>query len=175
MFARAGKVTQIAYVVNALDEAILHWNKLGVGPFFVLRDIEYVEQTYRGHSTDCRVSAAFAYFGDLQIELLQQLNDEPSTFKEFRDAQGTGVQHIGVVTEHITAATQALLAKGYTIVQRMVSKAGVETVLFDTGMEGTSVIELIQGGAALRDAFLQMKQAADAWDASQPGAIEIHP
>lgn len=173
MFSNIGAVEQVAYVVDDLDEAMAHWNSLGVGPFFVLRRIQYAEQTYRGEPTNCEVSAAFSYFGDMQIELLKQLNDEPSSFREFKEEFRTGVQHIGVLSKNISADVARLEAQGFSQIQRMVSTTGVVTVLFDTGRKGASVIELIEETPTLADGFKQMKAAAQSWDSSMPGVIEV--
>ncbi|MDU9027495.1 VOC family protein [Pseudomonas mediterranea] len=173
MFSSIGAVEQIAYVVDDLDKAIAHWNSLGVGPFFVIRRIQYVEQSYRGEPTNCEVSAAFSYFGDLQIELLEQLNNEPSSFKEYKEKKGCGMQHIGVISKDILGDTLQLERQGYIQVQRMVSTTGVVTVLFDSDRVGGSVIELIEETPSLLEGFAQLKLAAKNWDVSMPGVIEV--
>ncbi|WP_322981438.1 VOC family protein [Pseudomonas sp. C11] len=173
MFTSVGEIVQIAYVVADLDEAMAQWNSLGAGPFFAVRRLEYLEQTYRGEPTDCEIAAAFGYMGNIQIELVQQLNDAPSSFREFLKKHGTGQQHLGILSQNIAGDTERLEAQGFTQIHRMVSTTGVETVLFGTDDHGGTVMELIEDSPALRDAFSQMKAASAEWSPSMPGVIEV--
>lgn len=173
MFTSIGSVMQIAYLVEDLDQAIAHWAKLGVGPFFVSRNIAYVEQTYRGEKASFEIAAAFAYFGDMQLELVQRLNDLPSIYKEFQEQQGFGVQHLGILSYDIRKDVEALEAAGYEQIQRMVSTIGVETIFFNTGDNFGSVIELIDANPQVVDGFAQMKAGTEAWEPSMSIIIEI--
>ena len=72
-----GPVVQMAYVVNDLHDAIGQWtSKLCVGPFFVLEHVKYPEHEVDGVRSSPQMSLAFAYSGELQIELVQQHDDE---------------------------------------------------------------------------------------------------
>ena len=173
VFKQVGEIVQIAYAVSDLDQAIAHWNSLGAGPFFVLRKIQYTEHLYQGTHTDCEVAAAFGYLGNMQIELLQQLNDAPSLLKDFVDTQGPGMQHLGILSKTYDQDVAQLEADGFTVLQRMVSTTGARTALFDTGVNGASVLELIEETEATTEAFAIMKAAATDWDASKPGAIDV--
>ncbi|WAJ36840.1 VOC family protein [Pseudomonas sp. GOM7] len=168
-----GSVMQVAYLVPDLDEAIEHWARLGVGPFFVQRNVAYAEQTYRGQPTRFEISAAFAYFGDLQLELVQQLNDQPSSYKDFAAEKGFGVQHLGILSHDLCEDAKKLEAAGFMQIQRMLSSAGVETILFDRDGQNGSVIELIGASPLVLEGFAQMKAAAAGWDASMPKIILI--
>lgn len=170
---KIGPVMQVAYLVADIDAAIAHWSKLGVGPFFLSRHLQYEQQSYRGEAADCDISAAFAFSGDLQIELVQQHNDAPSAFEEFKKQHGFGMQHIGVLSDDIAADTAVLEGEGFTPLQRMVSALGVETVFFDTKLPGGAVLELIQATPVVTAGFAQMKAAAQAWDGTGPAVIEF--
>ena len=54
------------------------------------------------------MSIALANSGDLQIELIQQVNDAPSMYKEFLDAGHEGLQHVAMPTE-ISRGKQSVL------------------------------------------------------------------
>lgn len=170
---RVGPVVQIAYVVEDIDAAIAHWNAMGVGPFFLSRRPKYAEQTYRGEHTDCEISAAFAYTGDLQIELVQQHNLAPSAFLDFEKLHGYGMQHLGVLSSDIAADTARLAMKGFRPFHRMVSAIGVETIFFDSELHAGTVLELIHETPLVTNGFAQMKAAAQAWDGSGPSVIEF--
>ncbi|SDP77568.1 Glyoxalase/Bleomycin resistance protein/Dioxygenase superfamily protein [Ralstonia sp. 25mfcol4.1] len=173
MFTKVGPVFQIGYVVRDIDEAIAHWNAMGVGPFFLTRRPAYVEQSYKGQHTDCEISAAFAYSGDLQIELVQQKNTAPSAFQDFIEAYGYGAQHLGILSDDILRDTQALTANGFKPFHRMLSAIGVETIFFDSELHGGTVLELISAVPLVTSGFAQMKAAAQSWDGSGPSIIEF--
>ncbi|MDG2278877.1 MAG: VOC family protein [Pseudomonadales bacterium] len=92
-----GPIAQSGYVVPDLDKAIEHWaNTLGVGPWFELDTSVFEEMLYRSQPTDMRVRIALANSGDLQIELIQPLDDEPSPYRDFLQDNGGhgGLQHV---------------------------------------------------------------------------------
>jgi hypothetical protein len=171
--SKMSPIVQVAYVVHDIDAAIAHWNRLGVGPFFVSRHMKYAEQTYRGEHTDCDISAAFAYSGEVQLELIEQHNTAPSAFKDFKSRHGIGVQHFGVLSGDLKADTAALAAQGFLPFHRMVSAIGVETVFFEPALLGGTVLELIQTSPAITAGFAQMKEAAQGWDGTGPSVIEF--
>ncbi|QTO23390.1 VOC family protein [Burkholderia seminalis] len=173
LIGKLGPVMQVAYVVDDVDAAIALWSKLGVGPFFVSRHVRYAEQTYRGEYTNCDITAAFAYSGDLQIELVQQHNAAPSVFADFRSRYGAGVQHFGVLSNDIAADTAALADQRFFPLHRTVSSIGVETVFFEPPLIGGTVLELIQASPLITGGFAQMKAAAQAWDGNGPSVIEL--
>lgn len=167
------KIFQIAYVVPDIDAAVRHWTEsLGVGPFFIVRHAKYREQIYRGEQMSADVSLAFAYAGDLNIELIQQHDDTPSVFRDFRLRHGAGVQHLGVLSDDIDSDTARLSGQGISVLQRGVSADGVETRFFDTELHPGAMLELIRGTAEVRAVFEQMRAAAAAWDHAQPIAFD---
>jgi hypothetical protein len=164
-----GAIMQIAYVVDDLDQAIDHWTcKLGVGPFFVRRHVEYQDFSYRGAPSPADVSLAFAYSGETQIELVQQHNDAPSVFGDFVRAHGYGLQHIGVLSDDLYADVARLAKEKIRPVQRCLNANGVETLFFDTDRHPGAMLELIQASPELDAAFAFMKQAAAGWAGDDP-------
>jgi hypothetical protein len=159
---------QVAYVVEDIDAAVEHWAKtLQVGPFFVRRHVAYKEVTYRGAPSAADVSLAFAYSGDLNIELVQQHNEAPSVFRDFIGRHGYGVQHVGVISDDIEADARFLADKGVETLQRLVNANGVETRFFDTELFPGAMLELIQRSPTLEAGFAHMKAAAETWDGMQ--------
>lgn len=163
---RIGGIMQLGYVVDDLDRAIEHWaTKMGVGPFFVSRHAKYSEFTYLGSSAAPDLSLAFAYSGDTNIELIQQHDDTPSAFFDFRRAHGEGLQHVGVISDDIVADTRLLEGRGSKPVLRLVNGgSGIETRFFDTEVHPGAMLELIQRSPALDQGFAFMKAAAATWD-----------
>jgi len=91
-----GEIRQIAFVVNDIDAAIAYWTKtLGIGPFYVKREIEFIDYIYRGKTCQSpTVSIALSNSGDLQIELIQQHDDKPSIYQDFLIQGREGLQHV---------------------------------------------------------------------------------
>ncbi len=165
---RLGPIMQIAYVVADLDAAISHWaGKLAVGPWAVQRHVNYKLSHYRGVATPADISVAFAYSGDVNIELVQQHNDAPSVFHDFVSRHGNGLQHVGVLSDDLETDTLRLADQGIALVHRLINPNGVETRFFDTEFHPGALLELI-GRSDLTDAgFAQLRGAAQAWDGKE--------
>jgi len=114
-----GPVMQNGFVVDDVPAAIEHWARiLHVGPFFVFERVPFKEVWYRGQPAgDIDLTVAIAYSGDLQIELVHQRNDVPSIYTDFRARHGTGLQHMGVLSENLERDLARLRAKNVLPVQ----------------------------------------------------------
>jgi len=169
MEKRLGPIDQLGYVVDDIEAAMDHWvQRLGVGPFYFLPSPPLQELTYRGRATSARIAVALSFSGSLQIELIQPLDDEPTPYRDFRAAHGTGLHHVArfvddydeAVAGYVTRGLEPFFGgRGLTEKQRF--------SYFDTETHGGTCSELIEtvefGGffGAIRDA------AAD-WDGADP-------
>src|SRR3954469_26077004 len=97
-----GPVRQMGYVVADLDLAMAGWLELGVGPWFVMRGLT-LQADYRGEPCETTLSLAFANSGEMQIELIQQLDATPSVFTEFLAAYGPGLHQLAYWTTDFAA------------------------------------------------------------------------
>ena len=79
---------QMCWVVPDLRAAIDSWaGSTGVGPFFWFDGVDCVGGRYRGRPAEFpKVTAAIAYAGDIQIELVEQDNDDPGVFRDLFSA-----------------------------------------------------------------------------------------
>ena len=77
-----GAVRQIGYVVSDIDAVLASWVNLGIGPWFVMRNLA-IRALYRGEPCEITLTLALANSGDLQVELIQQHDDTPSIYTEF--------------------------------------------------------------------------------------------
>ena len=91
-----GPVRQIGYVVTDLDQAMAGWLELGVGPWFVMRGLP-MQALYRGEPCETTLSVAWSNSGEMQIELIQQLDDTPSIFTEFLDGPRPRLSPVGLL------------------------------------------------------------------------------
>lgn len=120
MSALFGPVIQQGYVVPDIDQAIEHWVARGVGPFFIESHIR-PKGEYDGHQIQPDLSAAFAYSGDQQIEVIQQHDDAPTIYRDYlADHPGGGLQHLAAWVDSIadTLADLEASGRGYTVRQR---------------------------------------------------------
>ncbi|MFW7354468.1 MAG: VOC family protein [Brucella sp.] len=159
-------ITQIAYFVEDLDQAIHFWTRhLGVGPFKLLPHIRFAESEYKGYPLDVDLSIALGWRDGIQIELMQQHSAAASVFTDFAPMQG-GYHHVGIKTDDIATDSGSLVAAGMRCIQRNLSSTGTETRFF-VGGPGTGVIELIRSadGGVLSE---KLRQAAEQWDGSNP-------
>ena len=114
-----GKLIQTAYVVDDIEAALKHWTEnLGIGPWFYRELVPLETFTYRGERSDLQMSIALGYSGDMQFELIQQRNDAPSVYKEFREKIGEGQQHLGYDVDDLDASIEKGLGLGYQMEQQ---------------------------------------------------------
>jgi hypothetical protein len=162
-----GKVRQIGYVVTDLDDTIASWLTMGVGPWFVIRNLPQ-RVTYRGAPCEVKLSLALANSGDLQIELIQQLDDTPSVFTEFLGGSGTGGFHqLAYWADDFDSAMANLAETGWPLVWSGGEGEGVRFAYFEppTGAAIIEIMELTESSAGM--AAYVRAQAAD-WDGSDP-------
>lgn len=164
-----GEVMQLSYVPADPPGAIRFWTRtMGVGPFFHMPDLRFPDLTYRGRPSDAIFSASIAYWGDLQIEVIEQHNDGPSVYRDWRKAGHAGVQHICVRVPDLDAALTTAVAIGMDPVQRMSLGAGGRVAFVDTGGGPGTMIELLQPRAGSDQMFENWKAAARDWDGRDP-------
>ncbi len=161
-------IMQMAFVPSDFDAAIRYWTEtMGVGPFFLLENIQLGDLTYMGEPTDAIFSVAIAYWNDIQIELVRPENDGLAHYSGqygVRDA----LHHTCHVVADIEQARRTVLDAGGTIV--VSGKVGDDGHVFyaDPGFGPGGLVEYIQLGAGGADLFQMMKDAAVDWDGSDP-------
>ncbi|MCW1383704.1 VOC family protein [Novosphingobium sp. KCTC 2891] len=169
-----GATRQVAMVVKDIDTAMAAMTeKMGIGPFFILRDVQPEDYQYRGQAMAAPVlSLAFAFSGDLNIELIQQHDDVPSAYTEYLAARGQGVQHLSSWTskpEEYDALRAELLAAGHRIAHE--GRVGTNRFMyFDTIDPALGMcFEVSEGlSADLGPLVAQMCEITRTWDGSGP-------
>lgn len=161
-----GPIGQIGYVVDDLESSALQWTtSIGIGPWKVFNPAPFDSLRYHGEPTDALVGFALAFMGSVQIELIQQLNDAPSTYRDLLDTFGSGVQHLCFYPEDYDAALAAGLASGLTVVQDG-DIWGVDFAYLH-GTDG-QVIELARLSDERRTMRNAAIEAAASWDGQNP-------
>ena len=112
-----GPFTQLGFVVRDLDAAVRHWVEvLGVGPFLFLdkgTGRPPNPSVFRGQQVVVELRLAFGFVGDVQLELIEQVNDAPSPYREFLAEGREGLQHFGYGVDDYAYACAQVEAAGY--------------------------------------------------------------
>lgn len=161
-----GPVMQIAFVPKDFDGAVRYWTEtMGVGPFFLIENIQLDEMRYLGAPSDCIFSIAIAYWGDMQVELIRQENDAPSIY---RGQEGGALHHTCVLTDDIEKARRIAEASGASIlVEAKVAPDGA-VLYVDTGGGPGSIVEILQMSSGSEGLFAMIRAASVDWDGSEP-------
>lgn len=161
-----GPVMQIAFVPDDFDAALHHWTKvMGVGPFFLLENIQLEDSRYLGAPNECVFSIALAYWGDLQVELIRQQNDAPSIY---RGVAGQGLHHTCLLTNDIVAARSIAEAAGASLLVKGKVGADGAVIYVDTGGGPGTIVEILQPASGMLDLFAMIREASRGWDGSEP-------
>lgn len=160
-----GPVMQIAFVPQDFEAALHHWTRtMGVGPFFLLENIQLEDMQYLGKPSACLFTIALAYWGDIQIELIRPENDAPSIYRGTYAAHGEVMHHTCMLTDDISRARAIADAAGAMVVVE--AKVGTDgAVLYvDTGGGPGSLVEILQPASGSDALFAMIKAASVGWD-----------
>ncbi|TKT75749.1 VOC family protein [Aquamicrobium sp. LC103] len=129
-----GPYTQLGFVVRDLDAAVRHWVEvMGVGPFLFLNKgtgRPPAPSLFRGERVVVENRIAFGFIGDVQLELIEQVNDAPSPYLEFLAEGREGLQHLGYwVDDHAYACAQ-VEAAGYVMEFEIPIAGQPESILY---------------------------------------------
>jgi len=138
-------VTQIGLVVKDIEKSInAYVDVLGLPrPEVIITDgYELAETKYRGKPSHAQAKLAFFDMGQVQIELIEPIG-EPSTWKEFLDANGDGVHHIAFQIKDTGKVVAYLEGKGIPLVQQGKYTGGMYSYL-DASEPLGLVLELLE-------------------------------
>ncbi len=168
--SKYGPIKQVAYVVPDLDKAIESWHKqFGIGPFVVARNASPLANAkYRGQpSGKIVLDLAFAYIGDVQLELIEQVNDTPSMYKEAVARGYHSLHHYGVCVEDFPGVYRDAMANGFTAVV----DAGFDGIARMSYVESEEIpgliLEIIEWNSLTKPYFESIKQLVDDADPAQ--------
>jgi hypothetical protein len=163
-----GRIRQFGFIIPDLDAAITRWVELGVAPWLVVRDIPMEGCLYRGEPSNPVISIGFSNSGDMQIELIQQLDETPSIYREFLTATGGGFNQIAYWVEDVDAVRAAAVAVGWSEVWRGDSGGQVQFCYLEHPLSPVPIVELSELNDATRSMGDAVRQAAAAWMPGQP-------
>lgn len=164
-----GPAKQVAYMVDNIDAAMKYWHEeFGVGPFLVTRNaVPLTNAYYRGEKAKTtRVCIAFAYVGDMQLELIELVGDTPGLYKEALDKKNYGVHHYAVLVDDFAKAYNWALDNGFDAV----IDAGMDGLARMSYMENPDsglILEVIEWNSLTRPYFKVIEKMVKSADERQ--------
>lgn len=153
---------QIAYAVDDVERAAAGWVAQGVGPFFLRRHIELADVEVRGRAGAFDHSSAFAQWGAVMVELIQQHDGDDDPL-----VGSSGVHHMAHFVDDFDGASAALTAAGHDRVLFARTATGMPFAFHDGGDRG-HLIEIYERTEPLVRFYEMVWHAAIGWDGSDP-------
>lgn len=110
-----GLVRQLGHVVEDIRSSISEWEKQGVGPWLWMRNVQ-LPCTFRGEASKPVIDVALSYQGDMQIELIQQINKAPSPYLATVESGSYGLHHHAFLCANIHKDVKKATEQGLTMV-----------------------------------------------------------
>ncbi len=156
---------QVCWVVPDLQQAMENWaRQAGVGPFFYFDDVVYEDALYRGQPWQpVKFHAAIAQAGDLQIELVCQLEEGASIFRDVVPAGCSGLHHMSIYSQDFEADLAFYRAAGAEVAFSGLMK-GAPVCWVDTVETLGFMTEIITANPLKEQVFARFREAAENWD-----------
>jgi hypothetical protein len=157
-------IIQYAWVVPQLEAAARRWHDAtGIGPFLINRDLRLDNPRYRGAPTAMRFSTAVAQHGDVQIELVEQIDDSPSAYRDTVAPGTTAFHHVAFISGDFDADLAHYTQRGHAVAADG-NFGPMRYAYVDTSADLGHMVEIIEDKPAIRAFFAAVQKAADRWD-----------
>jgi glyoxalase/bleomycin resistance protein/dioxygenase superfamily protein len=162
-------IVQIAYYVNDVEAAARKAHAaFGTGPFFIYKNIELLDVSYRGQKSELDHSSAYAQTGSLMIEFTQQNNNAPSAFTDMYPNHEEGFHHVAIFVEDIAEEMLRLSALGCETVTHYFTREGnVEVAFIDTRSILGHMVEIYKPVDALTRFYSAVAKSVENWDGKE--------
>ncbi len=141
-----GPIRQLGYVVDNIDDAMQQWHELGLTHFVVARRASPMANVqYRGKRAGrLVVDIAFAYHGDLQIELIEQIGTQASIYKEKKYCHPGMPHHYAVCVEDFPATMAKATSKQFSPVLSCGFEGLAQMAYIESHSESDLMLEVIE-------------------------------
>jgi hypothetical protein len=157
-----GPCVQQGYVVPDIYAAMHHWLARGVGPFYIEAHISPAAE-FDDEPFTPDISAAFAYCGDQQIELVQQHDEQDTVYRDFLKTNPEGgLQHLAFWCDDVPRAIEAHCQPNGTY--RVRQRYGDMHAYLDHVEQPGTMIQLMDSGPLMTGLFAIIKEGATTWD-----------
>ncbi|MCC4250178.1 MULTISPECIES: VOC family protein [Microbacterium] len=164
----ADGLIQFAYVVADLEASVAEWTSIAnVGPWF-LRGPFWTNARYRGRPSSNHLYVGQAYSGNTMLELIQQLDDSPSVYREVVEQRGYGFHHTGIGTLDYEGQVARHESQGFETAYESTLPTGARLSYFDTGRPLGGMLEIVEITPAQEAVYSNVYRAAQGWDGSAP-------
>jgi hypothetical protein len=103
--AFVGRWIQTAVVPDDIHASMRELSRtLGAGPWFLRERGVFPNQLYQGQSSTKALAIAMGYAGDMQVEIIKQLDGSASVYREHTERSAYGLPHFGVAASAYQAA-----------------------------------------------------------------------
>jgi len=165
----AGALIQTAFVSADIRTTMAEMTRaMKVGPWFLREHGVFADQFYRGQPATTALSIAMGYAGDMLFEIIQQLDDSPSVYRDVVAQRGFGMHHFGVASDDFEATCAHYTAESFEEVYVAEVANGARVAYFDTFGRLPAMIEVIEYLPATQAMFASFKAAAENWDGTDP-------
>lgn len=160
---------QISWVVHDLHKAMEKWlAQTGTGPFFVMKEIRPDPVYYRGQPAELVFNVAMAQAGPIQIELIEQINDGPSAYRDSFEKGQEGLHHLAVIAPEYEREMDIYRHLGFaSATEGVFGDLRYSYVDTRTGPTGC-MIEVIEETDGIKQLFRTVAEAAQNWDGKNP-------
>lgn len=140
-----GTVVQVGVVVKDIEKAaVAYADFLGVAvpPWFWTDTEDKAHTQFKGKPSPARAKLAFIELKNITIELIEP-DQNPSTWREFLDANGQGVHHIAFEIKGMEDKVTQLAKKGMPLLQKGDYEGGRYAYIDGTAKLGL-ILELLE-------------------------------
>jgi len=159
-----GAIRQLGYLVENIEVAVDAWmDSLHVGPWTIIKNVP-LACTYLGRPSQPVIDIALSYRGDIQIELIQQINEEPSPYTSYFQQKKFGLHHTAYISDDISGTLQQAENLGHRIVCDINMPGSGRYVYTQVDALGEDVfIEFLEATPTMLKMFQQGVPAAAQW------------
>ena len=161
------QIIQIAFSVDNLEQAALHWARtFGAGPFFVYEALTLDEVRGPNHEPGVfELGAAFGQWGAVMVEFVNMRRVEPAASAPA--LMQRGFHHIAYFSADSAAEVERLEASGAPVLMRL-GFAGVPVHFHDGRATAGFVIEHYPCVGPIEELYRKVAEAAKGWDGRDP-------
>ena len=169
-----GEIRQLGHVVTDMADALRYWTeRLKIGPFILVPEIEFPDFQYRGQPTPSPVvSLAIAFNGNVQIELIQQHDERPSIYREFLSSGRSGLHHFSTWfagREDYEQTRKWGLDAKFQLVQESTPALGTRFAYFESVHPAAPLFELSEALVpGTKEQLDQLERMCRDWDGKHP-------
>lgn len=161
-------VIQNCWVVPSIEEAVDHWVKmLGVGAWLLMDNDASVPRYYHGRPTECRYRAALAQWGPIQVELVDSLRDGESPFNDGTVPGQPSFHHVAIESPDYDADVAQFAKMGLPLAFES-TFGEMRFGMIDARPVLGCMLELLEGGETLKQAFSLVESLSEGFDGSEP-------